>query len=426
MALLSLNLVTKTFITLLKERLPRYADWPGGATLNASPAPPDAVSGNHALSFYLYHLREDAHTKAQDWGVDDAVPLRYKPMGLTLNYVLCPRSSASLVEERAYIDQLLMGLSLKTLRDYPVIDDTTTVETAGPPKLLMPPGLRDHGNRLRIQLLPTPPEEATHYWQSGSQPLRLAAYYEVSAALLEPEEPHSRRTRVLSVGVHTLLRGRPWIESTRNTVTFKLPGETLLRETLASPAEAAYGASFEVSGSDLKGDKTALLINHRDFSEPVEADATWNLRTDGSVLHATVRAKAGTQDLLPGIYGAIVRTTARSRLPDGSQRDFDAESNESAFSIAPAFAFLGFVAGLGSIKVTGFDPTLFKGNDLMLFAGVDRLLRATGAPAIGEFRPVGPDKLEFRLPAGTPAGTEVPLRLIVRYAESAPQWVQAP
>jgi hypothetical protein len=426
MALLALNLITKTFITLLQERLPRYADWPGGATLNASPAPPDATTGNHALSFYLYHLREDAHTKSQDWGVDDAVPLRYKPMGLTLYYVLCPRSTATAVDDRAYTDQLLMGLALKTLRDHPIIDDTTTVETAGPPKLIMPAGLRGRGNRLRSQLLPTPPEEAMQYWQSGSQALRLAAYYEVSAALLEPEEPRSRRTRVLSVGVHTLLRGRPWIEGTRNKVSFTLPGETLPRESVAISAEVAYGGAFEVFGSDLKGDQTALLINHRDFDEPVPVDATWNLSTDGSILRATLRAKAGTQDLLPGLYGAIVRTTTRSRLPDGSERDFDAESNEAGFAIAPVFTFLGFAAGKGTLKTSGFNPTLFKGNDLMLFAGVDRLTLVTGAPAAGEFRAVAPDKLEFHMPSGITAGTSVPLRLIIRFAESAPHWITAP
>ena len=93
MALLDLSLVTRCFTTLLGERLPLYREWPAATTLQASAGAPDLVSAPYALSFYLYHVREDAHTKSQDWGVNDPVPQRFKPMGLTLYYVLSPRSN---------------------------------------------------------------------------------------------------------------------------------------------------------------------------------------------------------------------------------------------------------------------------------------------------------------------------------------------
>jgi hypothetical protein len=426
MALLNLGHVTRTLITLLTQRLPEYPDFPGGATLTVSPAAPDVVTGTHALSLYLYHVREDAHTKSQDWGNDGDYPLRFKPMGVTLNYLLCPRSSAAVIEDRAFTDQLLMGLALKTMHDFPFIDDTTTVETTAGSVLLMPAGMRGRGNRLRVLLQPTPAEDATQFWQSGSQPLRLAAYYEVSATLLEPDVPTRRAGRVFAYGVHTFVRGQPVIEGTRATTTFTIPGESEPRSVETSPAEVAFTETFEVFGADLRGDRTSLFLNHRDFAEPVEVDAAWDVGSDGGVLTATAQAAAGAQPVVPGIYGVLVRTSARRTMPDGSQRDFDFWSNEAPLAIAPRILNVAFAAGLGTITVDSFDPSLLPVNDVLLFAGGTRITRVNAAPADGQFRTVGPDQIIFRLPAGTAAGTIVPLRLIVRNAESAPRWEVAP
>lgn len=427
MALLNLAHVTRTLLSLLEYRLPGYPDWPNGSALIASPAPPDLVSGNYALSFYLYHVKEDAHTKSQDWQADDGRPLRFKPMGLTLNYVLCPRSNVADLADRAYVDQLLMGLCLKTLHDYPCIDDTTTVESGGVPKLVMPAAIRGWGNRLRILMRPAPVEEASQYWQAGSQAARLAAYFEVSAVLLEPDEITRRAARVLSVGVHSFVRGRPIIEGTHNTLQFTPPGDSQPRDLQISPAEVGFGGQFEVYGSDLKGDGTALLINHPGFAAgPVEVDPSWNVNSNGSLLTAVARPAAGAQALLPGIYSVIVRTTARRTLPDGSQRDFDNYSNAAPLSIVPVIANIGFAAGLGTMTVTGFDPSTLSGQDLMLYAGGERLIAVNAAPAAGQFRSLTPDKIEFVLPGGLTPGAYVALRLIVRSAESAPTWVSVP
>ena len=209
MALLDLSLVTRCFTTLLGQRLPTFPVWPAATTLLASGGPPDLVNAPHGLSFYLYHAREDAHTRSPDWGVNDSVPQRFQPMGLTLYYLLTPRSNLADPHLRALAEQLIFGLALKTLRDMPLIDDSSTVLTTGGPVLVMPPGLRGRDNRLRITLMPTPASEATQVWQTGSQPLRLAAYYEVSASLIEADEATTRRGRVLMVGVHSFVRGQP-------------------------------------------------------------------------------------------------------------------------------------------------------------------------------------------------------------------------
>jgi hypothetical protein len=432
--LLDLSLVTRTFLTLLEERLPLYPDWPAATTLIAQPAPPDQVStGTHALSFYLYHVREDAHTKSQDWGTNEPRPLRFKPMGISLFYMLSPKSNAAQPRDRALAEQLIMGLALKTLHDYPMIDDTTAVDTSGGPKLLMPLAMRGRNNRLRVLLMPKPPEDAPDFWQGGSLPTRLAAYYEVNATLLEPDEPRRRAGRALGVGIHVMIRGRPYIEGTRNTVTFTIPGELVPREIIASPAEVPFGATFEIFGSDLKGTRTSLLLAHPDFPEPAEADAAWNVETTGSVVTATAQPTAGAQAILPGIYGALIKTVIRSKLPDGGARDFDTFSNQATLVIAPRIVTLTFNApGVGTITVDGFQPHAILQNDILLFAGTEKLSRTTTdpPPAGMFFTPASPppqtDKIRFRLPAGTPSGSLVPIRLVVRGAESPPRWETAP
>lgn len=432
MALLDLGLVTRTFTTLLGERIPTFAAWPAATPLIASGGPPDLVSAPHALSFYLYHAREDAHTKTQDWGLSDAVPQRFKPMGLTLYYLLTPRSNLADANLRALAEQLVFGLALKTLRDQPLIDDTSVVLTGGGPVLLMPLGLRGRDNRLRVSLRPTAADEAGDYWQAGSQPLRLSAYYEVAATLLEEDEPPSRRGRVLVYGVHTFLRGQPRITATENTLSLTLPGETLPRELELSAAEVAFGQTLRVRGTDLRGDATALLLNHRDFVEPVAVDAAWNLTSDGSTLRVTVRPTAGAQALVPGVYGAIVRATARRTMPDGSQRDFDADSNESAFVIAPRITAAVTVAGVMTVTVDAFQPHTLAPDQLLVFVGTVRLTRvAADPPGAGEFfTPAAPpalvNTLRLRLPAGLVPGSVLPLRLIVRGAESQPHWEVVP
>jgi len=433
MALLDLGLVTRTFLTLLEERLPLFPDWPAATPINVQPAPPDGVtSGTHALSFYLYHVREDAHTKGQDWNAADDRPHRFKSMGVSLFYLLCPKSSAPTPRDRALNDQLVMGLALKTLHDFSMIDDTTTVDTTSGPKLLMPPAMRGRNNKLRITMMPKPADDAPNFWQGGSLPTRLAAYYEVCATLLEPDETRRRQGRVLTVGVHPFISKRPFIEGTRNVVSFTIPGELAPRDVTLSPAEAAFGSTFEVFGANLKGDKTRLLLSHRDFPDPVAADAPWAVQTTGTVLTATAQPAASGQAVLPGVYGVFVVTTMRGRLPDGSTRDFDAYSNQATLAIAPRIVSVTFAAGVGTITVAGFQPHMIATTDLLVLAGSDKLARtAADPPPAGSFHtpaapPADTDKIRFRLPPGTPSGAIVPLRLVVRGAESAPRWEVAP
>jgi hypothetical protein len=208
---------------------------------------------------------------------------------------------------------------------------------------------------------------------------------------------------------------------------FTPPGAIDPHRIDSSPAEVAFGGTLEILGSHLRGDATALLLNHRDFDAPIAADAAWGLAGDSGRLTATVQPTIAGQAVLPGIYGAIVQTTARQRLPDGTQRDFDAASNESAFAIAPAIVAVNVAGAVLTIQVDSFEPHLLDAADLLVFAGTTRLARAsTAVPAAGQFvtpsTPALKNTIRFAFPAGSVSGSVLPLRLIVRSAESAPWW----
>ncbi len=432
MALFDLSLVTRCYTTLLGKRIPTFKDWPTTANLIVSAGPPDSVSGQHALSFFLYHVQEDAHTRNQDWGVSDVNPRRFKPMGLTLHYVMTPRSNLADLNERALADQRLMGMALKTMRDQPTIEDNTMVASTSGPVVVMPARMRLFGNRLRATLQPIQFSEASNYWQAGTNPVRLAAYYEVAATLLEPEEPSSRAGRVLMVGVQSFLSSGPRIERVFSSASFILPGETQPREVEADPAQTAFGDTLSIAGVNLMGDSTALLIDHADFPKPIEVDAGWSMTTNGNLMTATVKSVAAGTALVPGIYGAIVRTTARKTLPDGSQRDFDAISNEEPFAIAPKILSVSAGAPVHIVTVDSFQPRLLADRELTMFAGNQRLKRVTAdPPAAGEyFTPSSPaaDRvtIRFAYPTSFVSGSFVPIRLFVRGAESMPHWELVP
>jgi uncharacterized protein DUF4255 len=427
-ALLDLSLVTDAMIRLLKFQLPEYGVLPA-VTLNISPAPPDLVKGDFALSYYLYHVREEAHTKGQDWGTNDGVPQRFKPMGIALYYVLSARSTLTDVNNRTYADQQLMGLAIKALHDYPILNDTSAVQTGGGPQTIFPGPLIGFDNRLHLHLHPIPYNEAAQYWQAGSQPLRLAAYYEVSATLLEPQELTTRATRVLTVGVHAFVRGTPRIDSSQNTAQFVPPDDPTPRSITFSPAEVTYGDQFELRGANLKGDSTALILNTRRFPDAIEVDPTaWDLTTDGSTLSAHVQTTAGAQAVFPGVYTAVVKTVNRKRLPDGRSRDFDWFSNAAAISITPRITAVTVSAG-GVFRLTlpDFDLTLLNADtEMEVFVGTTKLTSVGGLPPAGNFQVQDASHLRFRCPAGSVTGDSLPVRLIVLGAENAPLWVTVP
>ena len=185
MALLDLSRVTRTLVTLVREVITASPASP--APLVVTSLPPDKLTEDNSVGIYLYHLSEEAAVKNQPWRGRPDTPIRYSPLGLNLHYVVTAFSTAT-DEHGPYREQQLMGLAVKALHDYPVIDDATELFGV---KILDSLLVGDE-NKLRVSLRHVPVSEAVSYWTAGSHALRLSAYYEVSVVLARDEAGNVR------------------------------------------------------------------------------------------------------------------------------------------------------------------------------------------------------------------------------------------
>ncbi len=424
MALLDLSLVTETLISLVATHINNSDAWSGANVLSVEPLPPDRLEGDNTLGLYLYHVREESqHKNAYVPGVSDT-PVRYLPLELHLYYLLTAHSDIEGATS-ALREQLMMGLAMKALHDFPLINDETRVGGS----LVMAPLLRGHQNQFRVSMLPVTNEDAVNYWTAGSSPLRLSAYYQVSVIRLEPEEPMIRAGRVLTYNVFVLPSDNPRVETTENLISFTIPGQTQPTDLELRPAQVTYDQPFSLFGSAFTGDRVHLQIRRADWDEPVTLDASWNVVVTGSRINAVVRTLIGSVTIVPGIYAASVRVERWRPTPSGT-RTLESTSNETPFAITPRIDNITAPDVQGNFTVTGaiFQHPDITADAVRVFAGESRLNIAANPPVLqpGEYTITNPATLQARLPGGSASGERLSFRLIIRGAESAPQWITVP
>ncbi len=424
--LLDIALVTEALVNLINFHVTASPEAGKVTPLSVSPSPPDKLQGDRTIGMYLYHITEEAQYKNQPPVPGNEPPVRYTPMGLLLHYQLSGHSDvlgASGVET----EQTMVGLAMKALHDFPVVDDTTQIKG----QKVFPASLQGAGNRLRITLQPVTATDATHYWTAGAQPLRLAVYYQVSVALLEPEPLESRPGRVLKYGVFTFVRGAPQLEGSRSKVTFTIPGEASPRTVEVQPAEAPITGQLTFFGADLSGDQTTLLVKSARFPDPVEVGLDWGVvASEGSIV-ATVQPLLGAFATVPGVYSAAAKVTERRMMPDGSIRDFPKTSNDAPFLVTPRVTAIAPPDVSQVVVVTGGifqDAAGIKADAVEVFVGAQKLaLKAGGTLNPGEYDIPNAATLRFRYQiAGLASGAVAPFRVRINGAENAPLWVTAP
>jgi hypothetical protein len=420
--LLDIALVTNTLISLITKHINASPEKAKVSPLVVSPQPPDKLAGDHTIGVYLYHITEDAHYKNLAPPSDEEPPVRFTPMGLDLYYQLSAHSDVAGPAN----EQTMMGLAVKALRDYPVLDDSTEIGGAK----VFPAALQGTDNRFRIVLQPVQHNEAMTYWTAGAQPLRLALYYQVSVVLLEPEEPSRRTGRVLTYGVFSFTRGAPHLDGSQSLVTFAIPGETSPRTMEVRPAEVPVTGRVTFYGSDLAGDLTTLIIKSPLLADLVEVGTDWGVVASSSEIFATVQPKADLVTVVPGMYSAIAKVVERRVMPDRSMRDFAKTSNETPFAITPRITAILPPDVNQRVVVQGgvFRDAAIAPEAVEVFVGPHKVPpKAGGLLNPGEFEVIDPATLHFRYPiAGILPGAVVPFRLIINGAESAPNWVTAP
>lgn len=371
MALLQLSLVTEGLLALVKTAVTGSHGWSAGIVLDASPDPPDRLGGEHTVGLYLYHATEDPHRRNVPAPGEGGELERESPFPLLLHYLLTAHSDLG-EGQGTFQEQLIMGLAMKALRDFPVLDDDTVVFGVNP----MPASLRGHGNRFRITAQAVSPTDAIAYWTAGQHALRMSAYYEVGVALLEPEPVQRRSARVLSYAVRTLVRGAPRLSGSRSTQTFLPPLATAPVTVELKPAEAAIGDAIELFGTALAGEETVLSLQHPSWRAPIAVDPLqWGIVAAPDRIAATVQADAGGEPLLAGVYAASVSVAG-----DGVR----ASSNVTPFMVAPAVTAVSAVDGAGRVVVNGgrFDPALLPDDAIQVYLGTARLARIDAGATI--------------------------------------------
>jgi hypothetical protein len=423
MAILDVSLVTKSLRRLILENVKESPAWKPREAPIISPLPPDKLKAEN-MGLYLYHMVEDPHLKNQPpaAGKDAPVPVRFTPMGLILHYLL---TTDNLVtdDNKMYDAQLLLGLAVKTLHDFPVLTDETTVHGV---EIFKEVGIDKSETILRLSMQPLAYNEAVNYWTAGQSPLRLSAYYQVSVVLLEPEEPPTRSGRVLDYGVYSFVTGAPRLTGSENVLAVQIPGTTTSQDIFLRPAEVPIGAAVVFSGVNLSSDDTRLIVKSNKWDDAVGADLGWAVSATDERVYATVQQNVGGRVVLPGIYTVKVQTTATRTAPDGAIKTFTQTSNETPFTITPHIdSPIMTPDGTGLVQVQGyiFQHADIEDKDIEVFLGTERLVAGTsGSLNPGEYAVIDETHLELQLPTGAAPGY-VPFRLIINGAESPPSWV---
>jgi len=414
MALLDISEVTKAVIAIITQAfVPVPVGWPPLTQINVLPEPPDKLTTD-GLGFYLYHVQENGQYKNLPAPGSDVPPVRYAPLALNLYYQLSANSTIN-DGTGAYSEQLLMGIAMKALHDNP--------------EIILPNGSDGSKNRCRISLQPITYNEAVHYWTAGSSPIKLAAYYELTVVLLEPEPIKTYAGRVLRYGAFVFPGGAPRINTTQNSIDVTIPGDAT-RTILLAPAQVSAGQDFDFTGTGFSSDDTTLSLFSPLWTGALAADASWNVQIMGdNLLRVTVPETVQLQNpvriinLIPGLYSASVTVVRSLTLPNGLTQQFTNVSNQFPFTITPR---IDSVTGPAANKVTvkGFvfiDPSL-NPSEVDVYAGQNRLT-VNSSPG---FTINTATQITIDLPPGFTSGQQVPVRILIAGTESPPEWITIP
>ncbi|HSE34297.1 MAG TPA: Pvc16 family protein [Pyrinomonadaceae bacterium] len=428
--------MTTTLLNLLRARVdPLWAAFflplaPPPVTYTGV-SPSTSFTADQALGMFLYYAHEDPHFKNLPPVYRDQPPIRFTPMGVILQYQLFVHAAELMNNPHAAAlrAQRLFGLALKTLHDFPSLDRNTSFGG-----LIFPTELQNTENVFRITMRNIAPNEASNFWTAGTQAVRLASYYEVTATLIEPDRPQVLSGRVLRYGIQIFVHGAPHLDTSRATVTFRIPGETSDRTVEVRPGEAAIGEDITFEGTDLAGDSTTLLIKRPDWNTPQEVGLDWGVAGGNEFVVAQVHPQASAEDIVPGFYTAAARVTRFRQMPDGSMRAFPQVSNEVPFVVAPQITnppYNTVATAVGNIvTVTGGvfqHADVLPENVRVIVGGEPVPIEPTLALTAGHFEITSATQIRIQFPIpGLASGATLPLRVIVNGAENSPRWVQVP
>ena len=462
MALTDISRVTQAITTLIAQVIDSRDSMPEAFEVTAAPPEDDTVAGPNVVSVHLFHIAEDPYRKNLPplRPVAGAVPIRFTPMGLVLNYVVTARNTTGTDGgDRALAEQRLLGYVARALHDYPVVTDETQI--AANPPLLQGVSLGGDHNEVQIVFRPVGVDEAVSFW-SAEQELtaRLALFYEARVILLDTPPPPRVPGIVFSIGNYLFPGGRPHLVRARNVVGFVPPsgfgptsspfvrmasdparvslfaaappvGVDAANNHVVLEGEGLTGARVFLSlhgpvvvGADPYADRTFRL----ELTQPADNPA-WNIvRSSDSIeldVQATALAVGGSAvTLYPGLYRVSVVVAAQP-AGDASGRVLEHSSNAIVLAITPQVVSVTAGAGPATAREVTLDLLgSYLGPELgvELAVGGRVLTRATGAIGVGEFDFVdGTGQIDFVVDT-TELTSPAPVRLQIDGAEATPAW----
>lgn len=442
MGLLDLSKVSKMLIWVIDTGVRNSSIWPTDTEFSVSSFPPDLLQDAGAnLGFYLYHVAEEPHTRNPPPKAPGGPGADADPIGLRLYYQLTAQVSTD-QPESVYRAQLLMGCAIRTLHDYAIITDSSTIVREGLEGPILANSLFNLGgaqNRFRITMRPVPVEDSVTYWTAGDAPLRLAAYYQVSVVFLDGAPPVGAALPVLTPAAGVFAGGPPLLSGSQARVSLLVGTDSLPTTVLVQPAQvstfsgAVGSGRFELLGSSLTGLTVGLQLRGSSWTRTVDP-TLWGLVATAAGVSATVRDSVDDQVTVPGIYGASV-VVQRSVMVGGQRSTVTHTSNETPIAIVPRLALDPVSAPPG--EEVAVDGWLFEHADIPTNVDDARSTRVFVGETMLETVPYDPEgsltpgqvwvfdehTLTIKLPSDLVVGSVLPVRVSVNGVVSTPAWI---
>lgn len=465
MPLLDLSQTTSALQRLLEFNIPLIE--PALGPVSVSTLPPERViAGANVLGLYCYHVSPDASNRFRPRQPSGERPIATSPLTVILNYILTAHPTI-VGDFDALAEQRLLGLAMKTLHDFAVIDDTTRVGG----QIVMPIEIRGQRNSFSVTQLQLTPGEALNYWANETQTtVRPSAYYEVSAAELAPQPPERLPGTVLQLGAFVYPKNTPAIAESSSQVAYTRPASVGggAASLTASPARVGPVTAVPPPPNEMRltgraftaGDAGQLHITHpfwaRDFpGGRVPVDLTLNVGIGWAVTVADAEIvvtlgndlRASPPDggpnvdlsLYPGSYLASWEIERRFDR-DGVTETIHERSNACAFLVYPRIvgSTRDNATGRVTLDLGGSwlltrgrpappDPTLAPELDILLSVDGRTYALVTGANPTGPGTfAIADHALTYEPFAEADTAGEHAIRLVVDGADSQPFWIVIP
>lgn len=444
MAVLDLSLVTTSLKKLVEVNVANLL----GETITVSTMPPEMVTGTtKTINLYLYHISEDPHYKNHSGYLGTKPPISGQPMALNLYYILTPHYGAN-EQFDAITQQQLIGLAMKTLHDYPIIDDDLTI---GPDEIL-DDDLKGDGNTIEVSLRPVTPEDTLNFWAAEDRKTaRLSAFYEVRVIFLQPERPTVANNRVTNMGLYVHAKGTAKLLSSKSIMTLEPPSVTGLGEQQVplSPAKITLQTNGDsnsqiiLTGENLTtAQARTLQLRSAVLEQPLKINTAlnpdWNIKIEHNKIQITpqpilVVGDGGgviNHELVAGVYDISLLITDY-RFQGAERLESIYETNRLSVAIGPHIAsnptldinnryVIDIVNSLSLTSLIDSEPQVIN---LSIAGSIYRRVDAIADLTAGDFL-VQDHELLVEPLANLSTPGFYPIQITVNGAESQPFWLE--